>query len=217
MRRRPIITILGILAAIALMSPLHGSASANRQEPEAATWRTMMNQTFESTFPPTGGTGNASWALRDYNGPSVGTKPNVNATFVWDDNSTRGHGGSFWSAHPNDWTSYGNNIDTWMRYGPFNLADARDARVLFAFWLDTEANFDFFTWGYTCSGLSNWNETSVSGRRAEWTEATMSLRPCVGRSGIYLRFNFQSDYSNPSSPVPTGVWVDDIRLQKLVP
>ncbi len=212
MRKRPVFTFFAALALIALLTPLSGSAAADRRQaaPEAAAqWRLVNAQTFESTFPPQG----SLWSLRDVNGPNVGTRLNANASLVWDDNSVRARNG-FWSAHPNDWNGYANLTDTYMRYGPFSLAGARNARVRFSYWLDTERYYDFFSWEYSCNNDGTWTSKMVSGAPQVWRDVIWSLAPCVGSTNVMVRWTFRSDYSNPSSPVPTGVWVDDIRIQK---
>lgn len=79
------------------------------------------------------------------NGPNVGSPPaGTGATVVWDDTSTKAKRG-FWSAHPAKSTSYANQMHTYMKYGPFDLTGAIDAKVNFDYWLDTEPFFDFFT------------------------------------------------------------------------
>jgi len=210
--KRSIVTFLAIFAVVALMSPLTGSAAADRRQatPEAAAqWRLIHGQTFESEFIPD----NSLWSLRDNNGPSVGVKVDPSATLIWDDNSTRARTG-FWSAHPNDWNGSANHTDTYMRYGPFSLVGARNARVRFSYWLNTERNYDFFSWEYSCNNDGNWKSTMVSGQPQVWRDVIWSLAECVGSANVMVRWNFRSDYSNPASNAPTGVWVDDIRIQK---
>ncbi len=185
----------------------------------AASWKTVHLQTFEGTRWPDS---NDGWTMRDVNGPNVGVKLNEFATLVWDDNSTRAKTG-IWSAHPNDgaWSpssggqpTYADYTDTWMRYGPFSLRRATDARLRFAYWLDVEADYDQFSYSYSCSNQTRWTTEDVSGQLKVWKSATVSLKPCADKAKVWIRFWFRSDYSNPSSPAPTGVWVDDVLVQK---
>lgn len=208
MRHRRITMALSMLALVGLLATLPGSADARQQAEAAAAprWRTMVNQGFESIFP------SGNWSVLDYNGSAVGTAPGSGST-SWDDTPTKARTG-YYSAHPNDWTSYGNYTDTWMAYGPINLTGARNARVLFSHWLDTERHYDSFSWEYSCRNDGNWTSRSVSGGTRTWVNATMSLAACVGSDSVRIRFVFRSDFSNPTNPVPTGVWVDDIRIQK---
>lgn len=172
-----------------------------------ATWREIHRQNFEGIFPTAG------WSVSDYNGSTVGTRPHASANVVWDDTSTKAYSGN-WAAHPNDWSSYTSLTDTWMRYGPFSLVGATDARFTFFYWLDSEAYYDFFTWEYSCNGVTNWVGQSRSGAIKRWAAANTSLLSCIGSSNVYIRFSFKSDYSNPSNPAPTGVWVDAIRIMQ---
>ena len=188
----------------------------------AASWQTLLREGFEGTTWPDSA---APWSIRDVNGPNVGVKLNEFATLVWDDNSTRAKTG-FWSAHPNDgaWApspgaqpTYANLTDTWMRYGPFSLRNATDARLKFAYWLDTETYYDQLSYSYSCSDQKRWTTEDVSGQLKVWKSVTVSLKPCADKAKVWVRFWFRSDYSNPTTNAPTGVWVDDILIQKFAP
>jgi hypothetical protein len=175
----------------------------------APTWRVILTERFEGIFPPT----SSYWSLYDYNGPSVGTPPNPAAKVIWDDTSTRAHTG-YWSAHPNAYYNYANNTDTWMKYGPLDLAGAKDAVLNSWFYLDTETYFDFFLIEYSCKNKGNWNAVEYSGKSGAWVASSISLANCLGQKNVYIRFTFRSDYSNPATP-PGGVWVDDIEVKVL--
>ena len=198
--------LLSMLALVLVLANLPGSAGA-RQAAAAPRWRTLVNQGFESDFPA------GNWTTTDVNGPSVGVPPpGTGATVQWDDTSVRANNG-FWSAHPNDSTTYSNLTDTWMKYGPINLTGARNARVLFSYSLDTEKFYDFFAWEYSCRNDGTWRSTAVSGGTGAWVNATMPLAECVGSNNVYVRWSFRSDYSNPATP-GAGVYLDDVRIQK---
>ena len=100
-----------------------------------------------------------------------------------------------------------------MRYGPFSLADALDARIRFVYWLDSEVGYDFLRWETTCSdvGVANWNNGGVrSGNVGAWVSYTIQLKNCIGKSQVYLQFSFVSDQSVNYQ----GVWVDNIQIQQ---
>ncbi len=109
------------------------------------------------------------------------------------------------------WTTVVNQIHTYMKYGPFDLTGAIDAKVNFDYWLDTEPFFDFCTYGYSCDGGRKWTETSVSGGTQRWKAGKTSLASCVGQTQVLVRFGFVSDYSGTDQ----GVWLDDIKIRKL--
>lgn len=171
----------------------------------AATWRVIEMQTFEANFPGT----DPAWAIRDVNGPSVG------GVEIWDDSSQRAYKGA-WAAHPSDGGPYPTHVDTWMRYGPFSLVGARDANYSFWYWMDTELQYDEFGWQHSCDGGKTWTGTQISGIRKSWKKVTVSLKPCVGKVDVRIRWTFESDYSNPSGAELAGVFVDNVKIQKLV-
>jgi hypothetical protein len=205
MRVRRITVVLAPIILVAVLTAVPGSAGARRAPTaEAAHWRGIATQTFESTFPPPSG----KWVVNDYNGPTGGTE-------FWDDAASPMpvSGSDFWAAHPADGhVPYPNLVDSWMRYGPFSLANASDARVTFRYLLQTEPNYDFFGWEYSCNGVGGWHATSVSGSQATWKTVTMSLRPCIHKTNVFVRWTFHADYSN--SVERFGAYVDDIKVQQ---
>lgn len=157
-----------------------------------AIWHTIEYETFEGIWPDT------NWASWNYNAGSS----------TWDDVNRRAYGGS-WSAHPSGVTSpYPNNLHSIMRYGPFSLAGATNAKFTFTFWLAGEPAFDWFSWGYSCDGGQTWTDTSKSSSNS-WQTKTMQIKSCVGSTSVYVRFMFTSDYS----VVNEGVYVDNVRIQ----
>ena len=162
-----------------------------------ATWRTVVFEGFEGLFP------SGNWSVWDFDDGSLSGNDN------WDDTYTKYKTGS-WSAHPTDGvTPYPNKMISIMRYGPFSLVGATNARLKFDYFLDTEAGYDFFTWGYSCNGLNNWTEKSVSGN-SSWKSITESMVSCKGKSSVYVEFTFTTDYSVQDQ----GVWVDNVRIEK---
>jgi hypothetical protein len=158
---------------------------------------TIKSEGFEGSFPN-------EWTL--YGTPT------------WDDESYRHHAGS-WSGYcvgsaispPGPYPS---NANAWMVYGPFSLADATDALMVFYRWLDTEANYDFLEWRASIDGtyFYGW-QTSGS---QTWTCDTFDLKTVptlgnlCGQSQVWIAFRFASDDINEYE----GAYVDDIVLEK---
>jgi hypothetical protein len=164
-----------------------------------ATWRTIVSEGFEGVWPEN----SPCWYVIDYDDGDLAGNDN------WDDTSTKFKTGG-WSAHPTDGVRpYPDKMTSIMRCGPVSLVGALDARLKFYYFLDSEAGFDFFKWGYSCNGTNGWTEKSVSGNKS-WTAVTESLKSCKGKSTVYVQFTFTSDYSVTDN----GVWVDDIRIEK---
>jgi hypothetical protein len=178
---------------------LHNEGQAGAASVDAA-WRRIFEDTFETSFP------SGLWAASDYNGSQVG------GFNYW----KRAGGGynSTWAVTPTGGYTYPDFMDTWMRYGPFSLAGALDARFSFAYWLSSEQFYDYFSWEYSCKGAANWKGQSRSGMINQWVGPIVSLKECIGYTNVYIRFTFKSDYSNPT-PAPAGVWVDRVRIEVL--
>jgi hypothetical protein len=189
-----------LIALIALLMCVPAAPTAG------ASWVLIREETFEGTFP-----GNDDlWAVVDRNGSTVG------GSNKWNDVPSKPRQG-YWSANPaGNEVPYPDLQDTSMRYGPFSLKGAKDATVSFWYWLDTEAYYDEFGWQVSCDGLKTWTGTEVSGSVKAWVKVTMSLKSCVGKAKVWVRWTFRSDYSSPSAPRPQGVWLDDIRIRKSV-
>lgn len=160
-----------------------------------ATWHVIENETFEGIWP------DAGWAAWNYHG----------GTHAWDDVNQRAYAGR-WSAHPSGWPTptypYPNNLHTIMRYGPFSLVGATNAKMSFYYWLSGESWFDYLSWGYSCDGGLTWTDTSKSSPNA-WQQKVMQINSCVGSSSVYVRFVFTAD----SSVVNEGAYVDNVRIQ----
>lgn len=196
MRHKTIKLLISALALIGVMTPLVATSPASGQvETEAARarWRTIHYQTFEGAWPV------GLWQVRDRN----------NTGAVWDDSNFLPINGG-WSAHPNDGASVPNNSSTSMTYGPFSLLGASNGRVQFNYALSSEASFDFLRWGVSCTGQGGpWREVAVSGFLSP-RSAVIGMRPCRGRSDVWVRWSFTSDATVTSN----GAWVDNVRIQK---
>jgi hypothetical protein len=204
-----------------LYLPYIGGGSSNSDQVNAAAvdavWQTVIFEGFEGIWPENspcwvGSSGNpGDGKVYDYNGDQVpSTSPGT--LWQWDDTSTRARTG-FWSGHPTDGPNYVNHTHTYMICGPINLSHPAitNARLRFDYYLDSETNWDFFSWSYSCNGISNWTGgSSVSGQINAWRSITTPLTSCRQRSNVFVRFGFHSDYA----VVDQGVWVDNIRVEK---
>jgi hypothetical protein len=190
MQSRRFRSVVAVLVLLAVLVPADAPVAL------AARWRTIHNQTFEGTFPA------GAWIA--YDGSHTSTQG------IWG----KGAGGfnSAYAAHPRSGvTPYNYNTQTWMRYGPFSLAWATNARMLFKYVVDTEVGYDNFSWAYSCNGVATWTGQTVSGNAPGlWVSATFSLKPCVGKTQVYVQFTFTSDQSVNYQ----GVWLDNVRIQK---
>ncbi len=172
-------------------------------------WETILDETFEGAFP------GSRWNVRDGNSDS--------GLYYWDKRDCRDHGGSFsaWSVGTGDSTlscgrHYRNDVLAWMVFGPFSLADATAAELIFDWWSDTEMEYDVFFWGASVDG-ENYYGQLVSGDWSQWTtdevldlSDVFQLGDLVGEDEVWIAFVFDSD----SSVTARGSFVDNVLLRK---
>ncbi len=163
-------------------------------EPPQLAWTTIKNETFEGIWPA------APWQV-------LGTP-------TWDDTSYAYHGG-YWSGWCADSSvspasGYPNNMNAWMIYGPFSLADASSANMTFWFKNLSEAGYDYFQWFSSVDGV-NFNGFQDSGDQNSWRQMTLDLSNRIGQPQVWIAFRFVSDSSIAGLP---GAYVDDIVIQK---
>lgn len=177
-------------------------------------WVKIMTEKFEGGFP------NAGWEVFDNNGPTYGE-------FYWDDDDYKPYQGtrSAWPARggadgvdPQIYC-YPDDLDSWMVYGPFSLADALDAELRFRWWIDSEQDWDWFFWGASVNGINFYGE-AWSGYSAGWLypnfdlTSVSTLGDLRGQPHVWVAFIFTSDIITFEGC--DGVFVDNIVLRKLV-
>jgi hypothetical protein len=168
-------------------------------------WRTVLNETFESGFPGT------SWAL--YNSPTWG------ATTSAAHNGT----GSVWCGASSLLPAggYTNDMEAWMVYGPFSLADTKDATVNFWYKNYSEADADYLGCLASTNGADFDYAFYVSGDQNTWRAGSVSLKAAgslgnlCGNNQVWVAFLFLSDPSI-CGPTYTGAFLDDVTIQKQI-
>lgn len=170
-----------------------------------AGWVTIMSEDAEGAFP-------------DANGWGVVDQTSTDGLDFWDDVTCRFYAGSssIWAAGSGDMTgcsTYDNNMDAWMVYGPFDLSgNVTDAKLEFTFWLKSEAYSDFFGWLASSNG-ENFSGIQVSGDSSGWQAMSLDLSAYAGEPSVWIAFNFTSDLDVNSYE---GAYVDNIILSKHV-
>ena len=187
-----------------LYLPMIGASGPNAATADAAqtqaAWQTIKYEGFEGVWP------NAGWSTYDCNGTA-------NGNYFFDDENWIAHSGG-WSGWPAGnalnprTTYYPNNACAWMIYGPFSLASAQSARLLFNYWNQSERNFDYIGWYYSCDGV-NFTGFRTTGDSAGWRSVTLGIG-CYHDSTVWIGYKFTSDFSN----VDDGPFIDDIYLQR---
>jgi hypothetical protein len=189
------------------MPALAATGNAADESVQAAlTQYTIKYETFEGAFP------NGLWRTYDCDG-------RTNGEYFWDDDDYKPYSGR-WSAWPANggynqrdpqYYYYPNRACTWMIYGPFSLATARYAYLNFAYWNQSERNYDYFAW-YASTNGTNFYGTRVSGDSGGWKGRTLDLSAVptlgntLGDSSVWIAFRFTSD----GSVVDDGPFVDNV-------
>ncbi|MFC2108313.1 matrixin family metalloprotease [Candidatus Bipolaricaulota bacterium] len=114
---------------------------------------------------------------------------------------------------------YPANMRTWMIYGPFSLADAFDAELLFYYWSRTESDYDYFKYlasvdgstfyGYQMSGDHATGCGGYCSTSFDLTNVPILGNLC-GQSQVWIAFLFTSDVINQFE----GTYIDDVILRK---
>lgn len=173
--------------------------------PEPDTNVVIKAENFEGAFPN-------EWDVEDTNGGDQ----------YWGKSDCRDQSGSYsgWAVGtggPACGEDYPTGVRSWMVYGPFDLSDAADAALNFAFWSNTVGDDRLF-WGASKDG-NNFSGYVVSGAWTSWTAETFSLVDVPGDLGdlrgeseVWIAFVFVSDDQSPN--VSEGSYVDNVVLWK---
>jgi len=185
------------------------STGIEKQLQNVKSWTTVMTEDFEWDFP--------------------GTKWNLLGNPTWDETNYRAYSGSQ-SGYCADGGSsrvdppgpYPNNMDAWMIYGPFDLSDAKDARLFFKHWTETEGGgYDYFFVGASVNGHNFYGETYSGDWKSHcggsgWCPGYFDLTDVYvlgnlsGYKRVWITFLFGSDYDTTYE----GTYLDDIVLKK---
>lgn len=186
-----------------------------RPDPNAIPgWQTILRDDFEGTWP-------GPWDL-EYD---PGTNP-----YLWAKRDCRPYSGSYsaWVAGANSGSPqpcgayYPDNLLTYMKYGPFSLAGATNARLTFQLWLNATLGEnplfggDYMYWGASLDG-EDFQGFFLSESTNGWKETTLDLTHVpdlgnlAGKPKVWIVLAFQSDFYES---LPEGAYVDDVLLQK---
>ncbi len=174
---------------------------------------TIFSDNFEGSFP-------GSWQLwHSSQAPDT----------VWGKSTCWSNGGtgSAWcaaggTAAQAPCTQYAGNMNTWMIYGPFSLADATEASAEFDAWYGTEAydqatqEGDQFKWLISTDG-QNFSGYYTSGNSNGWTHQVFNFKDvtsitAIGSTQVWFAFVFSSDPYVQGG----GAYVDNVVIKKTV-
>jgi hypothetical protein len=183
-------------------------------------WQRIEFQDFEGDFPDP-----PLWR-------SAANMADDGYIYFWDGRDCRALSGSYsaWSigssngGNPACGTAYPNGVLNAMIYGPFDLSQATDAELQFAFWTDIEGDgagwMDRVTWAASIDDefYGGW---STSGQTGSWVPGNLNLASVpylgnlTGQSEVYVKWEFESNASNPTTY--EGAFVDDAAVWVYIP
>jgi hypothetical protein len=201
---------------------LIGSPTQNNSASEigAASSTQIKFEDFEGAFPN-------SWNLLDNNGGAGGQHfwSDVNCFPVESSGSwsgwPAGRGANSVNPCDPDFANYPDNVDSWLIYGPFNLADAQSASLDFYYRIVSESGFDSLRWLASING-TNFFGFQVSGTFVNgpfnngYNFASFDLTdvPTLGNLAgapqVWIAFRFISNSTNTAQ----GPFIDSISLRK---
>jgi len=172
--------------------------------------QTILNDDFEGAFP-------GPWQL--FAATDTG----------WGTSSYRAAGGSSSAYCAGDGSSpapqggpYPNNMQSWMIFGPFSLADATAANAAFDVWMKTQpvagdVYNDYLFYGLSLNG-SNFSGFKTAGDTQGWYAASFDFSEItalatIGATQVWFGIGFVSD----SSVTDEGVYIDNVVLTKTTP
>ena len=177
---------------------------------EPPDWITIVSEDFEGDFPGTG------WQVVDEDGDS--------GLYRWGKRDCRASGGSHsaWSVGEGDTrlaclTGYPGDVFSWMVYGPFSLADASSAELVFDWWSDSAGSDEFF-YGASTDDY-DYRGVHITGDHATWTtgavfdlSAVPSFGSLLGEDQVWIGFAFES--ASPGDE--EGAYVDNVLVRKRI-
>ena len=178
--------------------------------PAPQDWVTIVSEDFEAAFPRQG------WAVADENGDS--------GRITWASRNCLASSGNraAWCAGGGDYAlecgdHYAHDAFAWMVYGPFSLADATAAELIFDWWSKTVGQDEFFYGASTDD--NNYRGRKITGDHSTWSKgevldlsAVPVLGSLLGEEAVWIGFSFESNGSGASE----GTFVDNIVVRKQV-
>ena len=115
-------------------------------------------------------------------------------------------------------SAYPRNVQSWMIFGPFSLADASAAELAFQLWLNSEPDYDGVFSGASIDGVEFYGHM-VTGNSAGWVRQALDLGTVpelgdlTGQEEVWIALLFVSD---GVVRMQQGAFIDDIILRKYV-
>ncbi len=194
------------------------AAQSRAYSATATSWQWIKNETYEGAFPNCGGAfASTCWTVTGQITDTLG----ISREYLWDDSSVKAHNG-YYAAWPaaggqdarDPAGSYAPRMNSWMKYGPFDLRAGTNVNASFWMWWNIEAGYDRvwfalstdnINWsGWWWDGNSDTNQDGIP----DWQQPSFDLSSYAGSANVWVTWIFESD----STLEFEGPWVDDIQL-----
>lgn len=172
---------------------------------------TIISEGFEGSFPAglwSVETSNYNWAKRN-------VTSHIGSNCAW------AIGGGTIGSTLSLGAYYPNSLYTTLVYGPFDLSDANWASLSFYVSLNTESDYDYFSFMASDDGTDFYGYSLTGTTADQWLQFTLPLSAVptssdsyqnyTGKSSVWIAFSFDSD---DIINYPNGVFLDDVLLQK---
>lgn len=179
-------------------------------QPDKSGWATIFADDFEGTFP-------GPWQLENF-----GVQTGWGRWTCWSgDTPTHSVGCAAGGEFPiGCGQNYADNMNSWLVYGPFSLADPSftAAELRFNFTLDSEEGFDELLVLASVNGTNFFGDTysgqiAPRGETLDLTDVT-DLGNLLGQAQVWIAFLFTSD---STVTLPEGAQIDDVVIRAAVP
>jgi hypothetical protein len=117
-------------------------------------------------------------------------------------------------------SAYPDDVDSWMKYGPFDLTDAKMAQIRFRYYQNGLEAGDSFLW-YASDDNVQFYGLYLNANPGDWTPLVFDLGNVLGdqppslnflgKPQVWVMFHFTSDATGHPSP---GPFVDDVLIRK---
>ena len=129
----------------------------------------------------------------------------------WEQSSTRKNDGNYSAAVENFNDAPATRLVYYGEANGFSLVDLADARLNFAYWLDTDED-TYFGWAASADGVSFYG-ARTSGCVQSWLSGSLDLKHLIGDDSVWIAFAISGDGSGSGQ----NVFLDDVIVMAQEP
>lgn len=194
------VVLVALLLAIA-----PASASRQRANANSSGWTAVFSETFESGI-------GSDWTVLDLDGATNGEYYWATTNYTSSEGTSSAWatgGGADGSGLTPGVDDYPNGALSAMTHDAVDLSSYNAARLLFDYWLDTDAGFDVLQVSVSDDGTNFDAVTTLDGNSGGWQSTELDLGAYAGTSTVWVRFFFSSNGVTTAK----GAFVDNVYLE----